>query len=110
MAKKEDDREEAVIVNKTTQLGKEQYLIQSMNTKNRLTVEAETEVQRTIENKRGKVNKVYAKYEYGQKNNKDRGHVYNIEYDRNPQHMVDNQLRQDTRINDNMNRELKKKL
>ena len=44
MAKKEDDREEAVTVNKTTTLGKEQDLIQSRNTKNRLTAEAGTEV------------------------------------------------------------------
>ena len=56
LAKKEDDREEEVIVNKTTKLGNKQYLIQSRNIKNnRLTVEAETEVQRRIENKQGKV-------------------------------------------------------
>ena len=66
MAKKEDDREEAVIVNKTTKLGKEQDLIQSRSTKNRLTAEAETEVQRRIDNKQGKVNKVCTKYAYGQ--------------------------------------------
>ena len=42
LAKKEDDREEAVIVNNTTKLGKEQDLIQSRNTKNRLTAGAET--------------------------------------------------------------------
>ena len=36
------------------------------------------------------------------------GPVYNINYDRKPQHMIDNQLRQDPRINVNMNRELKK--
>ena len=116
LAKKEDDREEAVIVNKTTKLGKEQDLIQSRNTINRLTAEAETEVQRIcgqtrrsdctagqmdgeagwwttcgniglpplarvmgvgryqqqqqvqrrIENKQGKVNKVCTKYAYGQ--------------------------------------------
>ena len=66
LAKKEDDREEAVIVNNTTKLGKEQDLIQSRNTKNRLTAEAETEVQRRIENKQGKVNKVCTKYAYGQ--------------------------------------------
>ena len=57
MAKKEDDREEAVIVNKTTKLGKEQDLIQSRNTKNRLTAEAETEVQRRIDHKQGKLTK-----------------------------------------------------
>ena len=66
LAKKEDDREEVVIVNKTTKLGKEQDLIQSRNTINRLTAEAETEVQRRIENKQGKVNKVCTKYAYGQ--------------------------------------------
>ena len=33
MAKKENDREVAVIVNKTTTLGKEQNFIQSKNTK-----------------------------------------------------------------------------
>ena len=66
MAKKEDDREEAVIVNKTTELGKEQDLIQSINTKNRLTAEAETDVQRRIDNKQGKVNKVCTEYAYGQ--------------------------------------------
>ena len=33
--------------------------------------------------------------------------VYNIDYDRKPPHMIDNQLRQNTRINENMNRELK---
>ena len=66
LAKKEDDREEAVIVNNTTKLGKEPDLIQSMNTKNRLIAEAETEVQRRIENKQGKVNKVCIKYAYGQ--------------------------------------------
>ena len=66
LAKKEDDSEEAVIVNKTTKLGKEQDLIQSMNTTNRLTAETETEVQRRIENKQGKVNKVCTKYAYGQ--------------------------------------------
>ena len=57
LAKKEDDRVEAVIVNKTTKLGKEQDLIQSRNTINRLTAEAETEVQRRIENKQGKLTK-----------------------------------------------------
>ena len=35
-----------------------------------------------------------------------RGPVYNIDYDRKPQHMIDDQLRT-TRINVNMNRELK---
>ena len=55
LAKKEDDREEVVIVNKTTKLGKEQELIQLRNT---TTAEAETVVQRRIENKQGKVNKV----------------------------------------------------
>ena len=65
-AKKEDDRKEAVIVNKTTKLGKEQELIQLRNTTNRLTAEAETEVQRRMENKQGKVNKVCTKYAYGQ--------------------------------------------
>ena len=55
MAKKEDDREETVIVNKTTKLEREQDLIQSRNTKNRLTAEAEIEVQRRIDNKQGKV-------------------------------------------------------
>ena len=38
------------------------------------------------------------------------GPVYNIDYDRKPQHMIDNQLRQDTRINVNMNRELKEEI
>ena len=66
IANKEDDREEAVIVNKTTKLGKEQDLIQSRNTKIRLTAEAETEDQRRIYNKQGKVNKVCTKYAYGQ--------------------------------------------
>ena len=66
MTKKKDDREEAVIVNKTTKLGHEQDLIQSRKTKNRLTVEAETEVQRRINNKQEKVNKVCTKYAYGQ--------------------------------------------
>ena len=66
MGKKEDDREEAVIVNKSRTWGKEQDLIQSMNTKNRLTAEAETEVQTRIENKQGKVNKVCTKYTYRQ--------------------------------------------
>ena len=32
------------------------------------------------------------------------GPIYNIGYDRKPPHMIDNQLRQDTRINENMNR------
>ena len=35
------------------------------------------------------------------------GPVYNIDYDRKPPHMIDNQVRQDTRINENRNRELK---
>ena len=48
LAKKEDDREEAVIVNKTTKVGKEQYLIQLRNTTNMLTAKTETEVQRRI--------------------------------------------------------------
>ena len=60
LAKKEDDREEAVIVNTTTKK------IQLRNTAKRLTVETETEVQRRIENKQGKVNKVCTKYAYGQ--------------------------------------------
>ena len=38
------------------------------------------------------------------------GPVYNIDYDRKPQHMIDNQLRQDTRIKENMNRELKEEI
>ena len=38
------------------------------------------------------------------------GPVYNIDYDRKLQHMIDNQLRQDTRIKENMNRELKEKI
>ena len=38
------------------------------------------------------------------------GPVYNIDYDRKPQHMIDDQLRQDTRINVNMNRELKEEI
>ena len=38
------------------------------------------------------------------------GPVYNIYYDRKPPHMIDNQLRQDTRINENRNRELKEKI
>ena len=38
------------------------------------------------------------------------GPVSNIDYDRKPQHMIDNQLRQDTRINENMNRELKEEI
>ena len=62
IAKKEDDREEAVIVNKSTKLGKEQALIQSRNTQNRLITEAETEVQIRIDNKQGKVNKLCTKY------------------------------------------------
>ena len=66
MAKKEDDREEAVKVNNNKKMGKEQDLIQSRNTKNRLTAEAETEVQRRIDNKQGKVNKVCTKYVNGQ--------------------------------------------
>ena len=53
MSKKKDDIEEAVIVHKTTTFGKEQDLIQSGNTKNRLIAEAETEVQRMIDNKQG---------------------------------------------------------
>ena len=35
------------------------------------------------------------------------GPVYYIDYDRKPQHLIDDQLRQDTRLNVNMNRELK---
>ena len=35
------------------------------------------------------------------------GLSYNIDYDRKPPHMIVNQLRQDTRIKENMNRELK---
>ena len=68
LAKKEDDRKEAVIVNKTTKFEKEQEqdLIQSRNTTNGLTVEAENEVQRRIENKQGVVNKVCTKYTYGE--------------------------------------------
>ena len=69
LAKKKDDREYAVIVNKTRKVGKEQDLIQLRNTKNRLTTEAETEVQRRIGNKQGKVNKVCTKYAYGQEYN-----------------------------------------
>ena len=42
--------------------------------------------------------------------NNESGPVYNIDYDRKPLHMIDNQLRQDTRINENRNRELKEKL
>ena len=38
------------------------------------------------------------------------GHVYNIDYDRKPPHMIDNQLRQDTRINENRDRELKEEI
>ena len=38
------------------------------------------------------------------------GPVYNIDYDRKPQHMIDNQLRQDTRIKENMDRELKEEI
>ena len=38
------------------------------------------------------------------------GPVYNIDYDIKPQHMIDEQLRQDTRINVNMNRELKEEI
>ena len=66
LAKKKDDREEAIIVNKTTKVGKEPDLIQLRNTTNRVTAKAETEVQRRIENKQGKVNKVCTKYAYGQ--------------------------------------------
>ena len=66
LAKKKDDRKEAVIVSKPTKVGKEQDLIQLRNTTNRSTAEAETEVQRRIENKQGKVNKVCTKYAYGQ--------------------------------------------
>ena len=36
--------------------------------------------------------------------------VYNIDYDRKPQHMIDDQLRQDTRIYVNMNSELKEEI
>ena len=64
MAKWEDDREEALIVNKiTTTLGKELDLIKSRNTKNRLIDDAETAVPRRIYNKQGKVCRKYA---YGQ--------------------------------------------
>ena len=35
------------------------------------------------------------------------GPVYNIDYDRKSPHMIDNQLRQDTRINETRNREQK---
>ena len=35
------------------------------------------------------------------------GPVYNIDYDRKPPHMIDNQLRQESRINEIMNRKLK---
>ena len=66
MAKKEDDREEAVIVNKTTKLEKEQDLIQFRNPTNRLTAEVETEVQGRIVNKQGQINKVCIKYAYEQ--------------------------------------------
>ena len=38
------------------------------------------------------------------------GPAYNIDYDRKPQHMIDDQLTQDTRINVNMNRELKEEI
>ena len=38
------------------------------------------------------------------------GLIYNIDYDRKPHHMIDNQMRQDTRINVNMNRELKEEI
>ena len=38
------------------------------------------------------------------------GPVYNINYDRKPPHMIDNQFRQDTRINENRNRELKEEI
>ena len=37
------------------------------------------------------------------------GHVYNIDYDRKPPNMLYSQLTQDTRINENRNRELKEK-
>ena len=38
------------------------------------------------------------------------GSVYNIDYDRKPPHMIDHQLRQDTRIHENMNRELREEI
>ena len=38
------------------------------------------------------------------------GPVYKIDYDRNPPKIIDNQLRQDTRINENMNRKLKEEI
>ena len=38
------------------------------------------------------------------------GPAYNIDYDRKPQHMIDNQLRHDTIINVNMNRKLKEEI
>ena len=38
------------------------------------------------------------------------GPVYNIDYDRKPPHIIYNQLRQDTRINENRNRELKEEI
>ena len=66
MAKNEDDREEAVIVNQTTKLEKEQDFIQLRNPINRLTAEAETEVQGRTVNKQGKINKVCTKYAYEQ--------------------------------------------
>ena len=38
------------------------------------------------------------------------GPAYNIDYDRKPPHMIDNQLRQDTRINENGKKYEKKKV
>ena len=38
------------------------------------------------------------------------GPVYKIDNDRKPRRMIDNQLRQDTRINENRNGELKEEM
>ena len=57
--------EETVIDNKSSTLDKEQYKVQSRGIKNNTTVNAETETQKKIDNKKELVNKVCTQYAYG---------------------------------------------
>ena len=63
--RKYSKREETVIDNKSSTLDKEQYKVQSRGIKNNTTVNAETETQEKIDNKKELVNKVCTQYAYG---------------------------------------------
>ena len=58
-------KEETVIDNKSSTLDKEHYKVQSRGIKNNTTVNAETEIQQKIANKKVLGNKVYTQYAYG---------------------------------------------